>query len=624
MPDEERNDWRKTFKKKIKSAKKALSLVQRGDRVFVGTACAEPRTLVEALLQRADELHDVEILHFLSLGEARYTQRRFDRRFRHNAFFIGPNTKHAVNSAQSDYTPCFMYQVPELFDRERFRPDVSLIQVSPPDRHGFVSLGVGVDVAMAAAKNSKIVIAQVNRHMPRTMGLGHLRADSLDIMVEQDEPLMEFFYPEVDPVGVAIARQAAKLVDDGDTIHVGYGHIAYEVLNHLDDKKDLGMHTEVVSDHVVELIEKGVINGSKKNHYPGRVVCSFCIGSKKAYRFVDQNPHFLFMPSERVYHPMEIAKNQNMVSLSGALEIDLTGQVSNESAGFTFSSGLGGRLDFLRGASMSRGGKPVILLPSTTKDGKHSRIVHKLAEGAGIIATRGDVHYVVTEYGIAYLHGRSIRERAMALISIAHPKFRAELLARAKEHSYVFPDQVIFQAKSDLYPEWAENKRIAKDGTEITFRPIKPTDEVNLQAFFYSHSEETVYNRYFRPVRSLPHVEAQGLVNLDYDKEMALVAVTGPIGREEIIGVGRYSKDSASDLAEVAFTVREDYHGLGLGSLLQDELAGYAKKRGVAGFWAISFGDNKAMLSVFAKLGPYTREIIEPGVWRVERRFDQD
>ena len=405
---------------------------------------------------------------------------------------------------------------------------------------------------------------------------------------------------------------------------MGYGHIAYEVLSHLDDKKDLGMHTEVVSDKVVELIEKGVINGSRKNHYPGRVVCSFCIGSKNTYRYVDQNPHFLFMPSERVYHPMEIAKNQNLVSLSGALEIDLTGQVSNESAGFTFSSGLGGRLDFLRGASMSRGGKPVILLPSTTKDGKNSRIVHKLAEGAGVIATRGDVHYVVTEYGIAYLHGRSIRERAMALISIAHPKFRAELLARAKEHAYIFPDQMIVQAENDLYPEWAEKKRIAKDGTEITIRPILPTDEVTLQAFFYSHSEETVYNRYFRPVRSLPHVEAQGLVNLDYEKEMALVAVTGPIGREEIIGVGRYSKDAESDLAEVAFTVREDYHGLGLGSLLQEELADYAKKKGLAGFWAISFGDNKAMLSVFAKLGPYTREIIEPGVWRVERRFDRD
>ena len=616
------HDWRKTFKKKIKSARKALSLVHRGDRVFVGTACAEPRALVEALLQRVDDLHDVELLHFLSLGEARYTQHRFDRRFRHNAFFIGPNTKHAVNSAQSDYTPSFMYQVPALFSRERFRPDVSLIQVSPPDVHGFVSLGIGVDVALAAAKNSKIVIAQVNRHMPRTMGAGFLRAESLDVMVEHDEPLMEFGYPPSDPTGMEIARRAAKLVDDGDTIHVGYGHIAYEVLNHLDDKKDLGMHTEVVTDKVVELIEKGVINGSRKNHHPGRVVCSFCIGSEKTFRFVDRNPHFLFQPSETVYHPMEIAKNQNLVSLSGALEIDLTGQVSNESAGFTFSSGLGGRLDFLRGASMSPGGKPVILLPSTTRDGKRSRIVHKLAEGAGIIATRGDVHYVVTEYGIAYLHGRSIRERAMALISIAHPKFRPELLAKAKEHSYVFPDQIIVNTDSDLYPEWAESKRLAKDGTEITIRPIQPTDEVTLQAFFYSHSEETVYNRYFRPVRSLPHVEAQGLVNLDYDKEMALVAVTGPIGREEIIGVGRYSKDSESDLAEVAYTVREGYHGLGLGSLLQEELTAYAKKKGLAGFWAISFGDNKAMLNVFAKLGPYTREVIEPGIWRVEIRFD--
>ncbi len=616
-------DWRHAYRHKLMSARRALRLVQRGNRVFLGSACAEPRLLVQALLDRADELHDVELLHFITLGRADYTDRRFDKRFRHNAFFIGPTTRRAVNQGQSDYTPVFMHEVPRLFFRERTRPHVALIQVSPPDRHGFVSLGIGVDVTRAAVFAAHHVVAQVNRHMPRTMGESFLRVDQIDALVEGDEPLMEFIYPQADEVGLAIARQAAKLVEDGDCLRIGYGHIPYAVLSQLKDRRDLGMHTEVVSDAVMELIEAGVITGKRKSHHPGRVVCSFCIGSQAMYRYLDQNPHFLFLPSEHIYNPREIARNDRMVSFDSALEVDLTGQVSNESHG-RLTSGFGGRLDFMRGASMSEGGKPVVLVPSTTRDGQKSRIVPTLGTGAGVVATRGDVHYVVTEYGIAYLHGRSIRERALALISIAHPKFRAELLQKAKENSYVYQDQIMVQAEVDLYPEWAEVAATLKDGTRIKIRPIRPTDEVSLQEFFYSHSEETVYNRYFRPVRAMPHTTAQGLVNLDYDRNMALVAVTGPIGRERIIGVGRYIRDKDGDLAEVAFTVHEDYQGLGLGALLQHHLAEYAKKKGVKGFWALSFGANKAMLSVFGKLGPYKKEVVEPGIWRVEHRFDQE
>ena len=276
----------------------------------------------------------------------------------------------------------------------------------------------------------------------------------------------------------------------------------------------------------------------------------------------------------------------------------------------------------MRGAAMSQGGRSVIVLPSTTRDGKTSRIVHHLAEGAGVVATRGDVHYVVTEYGVAYMHGLSIRERALALINIAHPRHRAELLAQAKADAYLYPDQVLHISEVDLYPEWAEAELTLKDGTAITIRPVRPTDEVMMQELFYSHSEETVFNRYFRPVRALPHVEAQDLVNLDYTQQMALVATTGAIGRERIIGVGRYSLGDPSGLAEVAYTVHDRCQGTGLGTVLQDHLTDYAKKKGVPGFWAVSFGSNKAMLAVFGKLGPYTRQIIEPGVWRVEHWFE--
>jgi GNAT superfamily N-acetyltransferase/acyl CoA:acetate/3-ketoacid CoA transferase beta subunit len=459
--------------------------------------------------------------------------------------------------------------------------------------------------------------------MPRTMGNTYLPVSAIDAFVEQDEELMEFPWPEPDEVGGRIAEHTAKLIEDGDCLHIGYGQLPYLVLGQLFNKRNLGMHTEVVSDAVMDLIEAGVINGSQKNHLPGRVVCSFCIGGRRMYDYVDRNPSFLFLPSEQVYSPLEIAKNERMVSIGSALEVDLSGQVSSESLGYQLYSGIGGRLDFMRGAAMSPGGRPIIVLPSTTRDGKKSRIVSRLSQGAGVVATRGDVHYVVTEYGIAYLHGRTMRERAMAMINIAHPKFREDLLNQAKEHAYVYPDQILLHAEQNLYPEEVEATTNMRDGTPVNIRPIKPTDEVALQEFFYSHSEETVYNRYFRPVRALPHVTAQGLVNIDYEHDMAIVAVTGLIGKEKIVGLGRYVRDKDGDLAEVAYTIHDQYQGQGLGTILQDHLVAYAKLRGVKGMWAVSFGSNKAMLSVFGKLGPYTKSVIEPGVWRVEHRFEE-
>jgi acyl-CoA hydrolase/GNAT superfamily N-acetyltransferase len=614
--------WRSIYDQRRTTAARALKAVGRGQRVFVGTACAEPRALVRALLERADELHDVEIMHFVALGEAAYTESRFDRRFRHNAFFVGAATRQAVNEARADYTPVFMHQIPALMAGGEAAIDVALIQVSPPDAHGFVSLGIGVDVTRAAAESARLVIAQVNQHMPRTMGNSYLPVSRIDAFVEEDEELMQFVYPAGGRTASRIAQNAARLIDDGDCLHIGYGQIPYQVLRHLHGKRELGMHTEVVSDEVMHLVEAGVVTGRAKTHLPGRVVCSFCIGSRAMYDHVDLNPSYLFLPSQQVYHPLEIAKNDRLVSVGSALEVDLSGQVSSESEGFSFYTGIGGRLDFMRGAAMSAGGKPVIVLPSTTKDGGKSRIVHRLGQGAGVVATRGDVHYVVTEYGIAHLHGRSMRERALALINIAHPRFRPRLLEQAKRHAYVYPDQILLHADQDLYPEEVEAEACLRDGTTVFIRPIKPTDEVALQQFFYSHSEETVYNRYFRPVRALPHVTAQGLVNLDYDRDMAIVATTGAIGREKIIGLGRYVRDAEGGLAEVAYTIHDQYQGAGLGTILQEHLTKYAKARGVEGFWAVSFGSNKAMLSIFRKLGPYTRQVIEPGVWRVERRFD--
>jgi len=612
--------WESIYAEKKTTLENALKAVKRGAKVFLGSACGEPSHLVQGLIERAGRLHDVQILHFVTLGDAPYTEKRFDNRFRHNAFFVGPSTREAINQARADYTPIFISEIPDLFRRKIVPIDVALVQTSPPDPYGFVSLGISVDITKAAVESARVVIAQVNRNMPRTMGDSLISIEKIDYLVEKDDPLLEFPYPIPDEAGKSIARNAARLISDGDTLHIGYGHLPYAVLQFIHDRKDLGVHTEVLSDDFIDLIEEGVVTGEKKTFHPGKVICSFCIGTQRVYDYVRDNPRIGFYPAEVVYNPMTIARNDRMVSIGSALEVDLSGQICSESKGHHFYSGIGGRLDFIRGAALSKGGKSVITLPSTTKDGLTSRIVANLQEGAGVVATRGDVKYVVTEYGIAYLHGKSVRERAMALINIAHPKFRRDLLEAAKRHAYVYPDQTFIHSENHAYPDEEEGSATLSNGTAITIRPIKPTDEVQLQDFFYSHSEETIYLRYFRTVRSMPHSTAQAMVNVDYKNHMAFVATIGEIGLERIIAVARYAIEKEnSGMVEVAYTTHEDYQGLGLGTMLQERLEAYAKRMGFRGAVGYLFEDNMAMLKTFSRKGQYQAEILEDGILRVWR-----
>jgi acyl-CoA hydrolase/GNAT superfamily N-acetyltransferase len=615
--------WKKHYESCRTSVQKALETVHRGAKVFLGTACAEPQHLVQGLMNRAGSLHDVQILHFVTLGRKQHADKRFDTRFRHNAFFVGPDTREAINKARADYTPVFISEIPDLFRRGIVPIDVALVQTSPPDAHGFLSLGISVDIVKAAVESADVVIAQVNRKMPRTHGDTFIPSRKIDFVVEHDAPLVEFEYPAPNEIGSKIARNVCKLINDGDTIHVGFGHIPYGVFSFLHDKKHLGIHTEVLSDAVIDLIEDGVITGEFKSLHPGKIVCSFCIGTKKMYDYVHDNPLISFYPADYVYNPRVIARNDRMVSIGSALDVDLSGQISSESQGIHFHSGIGGRLDFIRGAAMSRGGKSIICLPSTTKDGSQSRIVSHFEGGAGVVATRGDVQYVVTEYGIAYLHGKSIRERSMALINIAHPRFRGSLLEEAKKRSYVFPDQILIDAETHRYPEEEEVKERLTDHTVVTLRPIKPTDEPLLQDFFYSHSDETIYRRYFRSVRSMPHSTAQTLVNVDYNSRMAFVATLGAIGFERIIGVGRYAAEpDLPGMVEVAYTIHENYHGLGLGTLLQKHLEDYARRKGFTGVSGYLFRDNAPMLKLFIRGGAYHQESLEDGLIRVWRLFE--
>lgn len=419
------------------SAAEAVRIIQPGQRIFVGSGAAEPQSLVTALAERSAELHGNEIVHILTLGVAPYCDPHFSAAFRHNALFIGANVREAVGQGRADYTPVFLSEVPRLFRSGRLPLDAALIQVSPPDAEGFCTYGVSVDVVKAAAESAPIVIAEVNARMPHTCGENRIHVDRFHALVSVDTPLLESVPGEPDETSSAIGRWIAELVEDGSTLQLGIGSVPNAVLRNLHERRDLGIHTEMFSDGLIDLIQAGVVTGARKTLLPGKIVTSFCMGSRRLYDFVDGNPDCEFRSSEFTNDPANIARNERMVAINAALEVDLTGQVCADSIGSRFYSGIGGQVDFIRGAARSPGGKPIIALHSTAKNGTVSRIAPHLQEGAGVVTTRGDVHYVVTEYGIADLWGRTVRERAMELINIAHPAFRDELRYAARERHLI-------------------------------------------------------------------------------------------------------------------------------------------------------------------------------------------
>jgi len=419
--------WKQEYAKKLCTAGEALGCVQSGMRVYIQPGCAEPETLVEALIRRAPFVHDVEIVHILTLGTAPYVAPEMEGHFRHNAMFIGANVRAAINDGRADYTPVYLSEIEELFESGVVPLDVALLELSPPDAHGFCSFGIGVDVSLTAAKMARHVVAQINDQMPRTFGDSFIHMNEIDAIVESSRPLCELKKPVITELHVAIGRNVASLIEDGAVLQTGIGGIPDAVLSFLMDRKDLGAHSEMVSDGLIPLVEAGVLTGARKNFKPRMIIAGFILGSKKMFDFVNNNPAFEMHPNSYVNDPALIARNDNMVAINSALQVDLTGQVCSDSIGTHFYSGIGGQVDFLRGASRSKGGKPIIAISSTAKDGEISRIVPMLEPGAGVVTSRGLVRYVVTEYGVAYLHGKCIRERAQALIEIAHPKFRNEL-----------------------------------------------------------------------------------------------------------------------------------------------------------------------------------------------------
>jgi len=593
-------EWTSRFANKLRTPEEAIKSIKPGRRILIGSCAAEPQLLVSALITAGDHLADNEIVHLLTLGDAPYVEPGLERRFRHTAFFIGPNVRQAVQEGRADFMPVFLSEIPRLIRSRKVRIDVALIQVSPPDKHGYVSLGTSVDIVRAAVDCAELVIAEVNPQMPRTYGDSIVHVSHLAHLVSVDYALPEAHTEPLDEVCRMIGKNVASLVPDGATLQTGIGSIPHAVVEELGHRRNLGIHTEMLSDSVIDLVEANIVNGSRKTLLPGKVVTSFIMGTQRLYEWAHDNPVVEMRPSEFTNDPFVIARNDQMVAINSALAVDLTGQVAADTLKGRFFSGIGGQVDFIRGAANSRGGKPIIAFRSTAKDGQISRICAALDEGAAVVTSRGDVRYVVTEYGVADLWGKSIRQRAMALIDVAHPDFRGQLLESAKRKRYVFPDQVVPQTEERLLE--LESTLTLNDDTTVKVRPVRVTDQEPLQDLFYQLSDESTSQRFLRPKRQHPREEMQRLVDLDYQNNMGLLVCSGPPA-EELVAMARYDVDPATDLADIALVVRDNWQGRGIATALMDRLIEVALARGVVGFTAEVFKNNTAMFKVLNRTG---------------------
>ena len=602
-------------------AEKALSRLRSGSGVFLGSGCGEPRHLVSELTRLALRFRDIKIIQAISVAAEIYTSESFAEAFSALRFFVAAGARQAVSEGAADYVPLYLSDLPELMSSGRLGVDAALIQVSPPDEHGWCSLGVAVDVVNEAVEQARLVIAQVNPAMPRTLGDSFLPVSRLDCIVEKEEPLVTFSQAAPDEVALKAARQVARLIPDGATIHVGLGAMAQAVLAELGEHKDLGVHTDALTEAYLPLIESGVITGAGKTLHPRKVVASFLLGGPKLFRFADNNPQVMMLPTSQVNNPAMIGSNNRMIAVHEVLEVDLTGQVCSSDYGGRVYAGVGGLVDFVRGAAASPGGLGVVVLPSLRPDGT-SRVVPHLSTGAGVAVTRAGVHSVVTEYGAAYVHGLSLRERAVALIDIAHPNHRDALLTAAREEGLISERQILAPLFTGVYPERYEQRARLKDGSEVFIRPVKPTDERMVQEFFYSMSDREVYYRFLHATKAFPKKDMQKMVNIDYHREMSLLALVGEFGSERMVGVARYVL-GADGTPEVDFAVASEMQGKGLGRALMGVVLGVAQHRGYQVVHAYVMPENAASLNILKSMGYAVTGLVSQGVIELQLHLDQ-
>ncbi len=607
------------YLRKLVSADDAVKLVNSGDRVYIGSNCGQPVEVLNALAKRHNELHGIEIVHILLMGAAPTANPLYSENFRHLAYFMGASIRKPVNEGYADYAPIFLSEIPQLFYSGQTPVDVAVVAVSPPDEHGYCSMGISVDIGLAACQTAKVIIAEINEQMPRTMGPGMLHVRDVTAFVRTNYPVLEHAPGDIDDISRAIARHIVNLIPDGATIQTGIGNIPDAVLDGLKDKNDLGVHTEMFADGLIPLIESGVVTCRKKTLRPGKVICTFVNGTRKLYDYIDNNPFFEFHTSDYVNDPFVVAQNNDMIAINGAIEVDLTGQIVSDSIGTRFYSGIGGQVDFIRGAARSKGGKPIIALPSRTNKGV-SRIVPMVKPGAGVVTSRGDAHYVATEYGIAYLHGKSVRERALALIRIAHPDVRDELMEKAKELGYIPKDQPTL---THVYPDHCAKRVTIKTGETIAVRPVMPTDEDAVKRYFYSLKPESVERRFNRMVRMLSNETVRDMVNVDYKTRNAFVATISRGNGEQILGSARFQLDESTNVAEIAFAVLDDWQNRGIGRALVDALVASAKELKIKAFEGYVGTDNASMLRLLQSCGCPCELKLEGNQYKARLTFEQ-
>ena len=607
-----------TWRERAVAPELAVRGIRDGARVFVGSACATPRTLLRALEGR--DPAGVELIHFLTDGAVGERDGRAVSSFRHVAFYLGRDMLGLGLSGGVHYVPMSLSEVPRLLEHHRLAFDVALVQVSPPDDAGMCSLGVSVDITRAAVLAARHVIAEINPAMPRTGPQSEVPFDRFDEIVAVDEPVIEYLHAPLGPTAERIARYVARIIEDGATLQIGLGRVPNEMLRFLGERRDLGIHSDVITEPLVDLVERGIVTGARKSVHKGQIVASMAMGTRRLYDLIDGNANITLCPVEYVCDPAIIAANRAMVSVTQAFAIDLTGQVCSDARDGALYGGVATQPDFHRGATRSPGGKAIICLASTAADGS-SAIRVALRPGEAVAIPRADVHYVVTEYGSAYLFGHSLADRAVALIEIAHPEHREGLLAGAIAAGLLPSGQTLLSRRA--YPVEEVRDATLRDGRGVTVRPTRAGDAAALQALFYHLRPEDVRTRFFRQLRSLTDEMAQHLSGVGYEQEMAFVAVVGEPESERVVGTSSYFLDPRIGLADVAYMVDPEWQGVGLGTLLQARTIEYARAQGIRGFKADVLFNNTAMLAVFRRSGCRLTSHVADGVVELEMLFEE-
>ncbi len=616
--------WADNYLEKRQSADQAIQRIHSGQRVFIGSACGEPQALVRALADQAHTFTGLEIVRMMSNESAPLTEianRSYETSFSIRQIYLGAaRSEHFARNLRF-VTPMNISDVPLLFRSRKLPIDVALIQVSPPDDFGWMSLGVSVDVTQAAAMSATRVIAQVNSRMPRVMGRSFIHVNDVDCVVEQEEELLTIEPAPRSEIATWIGRHISRLIDDGATLQVGLDANSQATVQALAQKNDLGFHSQYLTNDIMHLYAIGVITNRKKGFNDGKLVASAALGTKELYEFLHDNPAIEFHPSDYVNDPYVISRHNRMVSMNVASAIDLTGQVSSEAVAHTLFAGVSGIGDFVRGARHSPGGKSIIMLRSTTPDGHKSRII-PMMQNEAVVVTRGDVQYVATEYGVVNLFGKSLQERVIAMISIAHPDFRDELFQAAKEAGLVGSERTLGEAAKAVYPVSLEEK-IVVDGETITIRPAKPVDERRIQEHYYRLDKDDIFLRFFHEKTSFERWEVENKSQIDYIKDMTLIGVVGESGFDRVVAVAEYLLLLESNMAEVAFTVSREFQGKGLGKIFIKKIADAARENGISGLVAYTAAHNQPMIRLFKTLPYKVKTTFDGEALTLSCKFDQ-